>query len=94
MIKQVESEQLGSTKIIVFKNLRDGAFILDENDRLMFIKAHTLDMGQKSDQQKIFMRLADDRYTHQFNVVQYGKPLRVWTTKLKHKVKKWLRIKN
>lgn len=68
-----------TTKIVVFRNIRDGALLLDEDDRLLFVKAHTLDMGDADHNAKVTHRLMDPNYETQYSFITVAKP--------KHKLK-------
>lgn len=64
---------IDNTKIVVFKNLRDGCLILDEDDRVLFIKAHTIDLGDPEHSRRVTIRLMDDKYG-QYSFVKIAKP--------------------
>jgi hypothetical protein len=76
-----------STKIVVFKNLRDGALLLDEDDRVLFIKARSINMGTTQENGKTINRLIDPAYERQYEVIQIAKPkfIKSWIKRFKAK---------
>lgn len=74
MSEPVKQIKVGQTHLVTFKNLRDGAFVMDRENRILFIKAHQIDMGLPEDNAKTITRLIDPNYLHQYSVVKIASP--------------------
>lgn len=61
-------------KVVVFKQLTNGALLLDETGRILYIKAKKIDMGDAEANRKTVAKLVDDGYTEQFEVLQIQEP--------------------
>lgn len=66
--------EIGSTKLVIFKKIVDGALILDRDGRVLYMKAREMDMGDEEQNATILRRLADPNYERQFAWVKVNSP--------------------